>query len=103
MADVLRSQALETNALLTENTPQAGVSYRDNPEIEQQDLNPSMTLSNQPAAGDSVELILPQDPGEMQISKPEGRGGDTLGVGLVIGGSLVRPMHTGHSARVGLM
>ena len=92
MADVLHSQALETEGLLlSENTTHAGPSYQDGPVLEQQHLITSMSITSPTAAeGSTVDLILPKDPDHMQISKPEGRNGDILGVGLVAGGSVVR-------------
>jgi hypothetical protein len=100
------SQAPETEALLGENTATqaAGTSYQDDPELQQQHLNLDMGLASQSAPEDStLQPNSPKDHNLMQISKHEGRKGDTLGLGMVAAGATVRPQRSDCLAAVAMI
>jgi hypothetical protein len=87
VVDFPGSQTPETEGLLSENVA------HEEPVFEQQEIYTSMGLSSQDAAEDgALELTSPKDPNHMQISKTEGRQGDTVGLGLVVGGAAVGPV-----------
>jgi len=80
-------QGPETQGLLADDNEPTASSYQDEPDRDPQRPDLNMGLASQAAARESdVELESPKDPNPM-VLKPEARAGDSLGLGLVVGGS----------------